>query len=155
MSIKAIVSLLVCHSSTVLLIYLALAVMSKSNTPLGRLAAALAKTSATRHQQRKSKQTQSHLPCIEPTETLPDSTDDVETPREYMPDEILNYYSELIKKFDNFPAALRPVQIKSLITLLNKKSLICLAPTGYGKTLTYVLHGLILNQVQFLSENNL
>lgn len=50
----------------------------------------------------------------------------------------------------NFDFTLRAEQVECINFLVEKKNVFCVLPTGYGKTLCFVLPPLILDQVSQL-----
>jgi superfamily II DNA helicase RecQ len=59
--------------------------------------------------------------------------------------QILKAYSAVRKKY-KFTYDLKPEQVDSIHHVVNQKHLLTKLPTGYGKTDTFVLPPLILNE---------
>ena len=60
----------------------------------------------------------------------------------------LKIYTAIQEQYSGMPKSLKSQQIKSILQIINGKHTFTLLPTGYGKTLTFVLPPLILNQVE-------
>jgi len=60
--------------------------------------------------------------------------------------DIKHLFSCLCTRF-SFPHALKDEQINAINVILQKRNLICILPTGFGKSLIYVIPPLILDEV--------
>ena len=55
-----------------------------------------------------------------------------------------------VKQQFNFPFELKPSQVDILVTICGGNNCLSVLPTGYGKSLTYILPSLLMNIVSSL-----
>jgi hypothetical protein len=66
-------------------------------------------------------------------------------------DEICQLYKDFaVSNFPQLPPNLKRLQGEAVHAILTKKDLICILPTGYGKTLCILLPIIIISKVQIL-----
>jgi hypothetical protein len=66
---------------------------------------------------------------------------------EYYSGAIQGYNSFVLPFFPRFPAHLKPEQAEAIQALLNKSDLLCILPTGYGKTVCMLVPSIIMSKV--------
>ena len=64
-------------------------------------------------------------------------------------DKILHLYSKVQVKYQ-FPEVLKEEQLETLQSLMNGEDTLAVLPTGYGKSLIYILLPLLYDEVGFI-----
>jgi superfamily II DNA helicase RecQ len=60
-------------------------------------------------------------------------------------------YSKVQEKY-KFPEELKELQKQAILHLLNRRNILCVLPTGFGKSLIFTLLPLLLDEVSLFPE---